>query len=127
MRLGRRLVRDTGPGRATRELVLERDEFSCAACGDYVVFDRFSIHHRRNRGSGGSSLPEINAPSNLLTVCGSGTTGCHGRIGDRPMLACDMVWSVPLNSVQAPAQVPVHHAVFGLVLLDDDGGWEYAS
>lgn len=32
-----------------------------------------SIHHRMDRSIGGT-----NAMSNLITLCGSGTTGCHG-------------------------------------------------
>jgi hypothetical protein len=40
----------------------------------------FNLHHRRPRGMGGSKDPRINDPANLLALCGSGTTGCHGLI-----------------------------------------------
>lgn len=113
--------RDTGPDRTTRELVLERDEYRCVVCGIGIIGIRASIHHRRNRGSGGSSDPLINAPSNLLTVCGTGTTGCHGWIGASPAEALEAGYVVSLNSQEATADVPVLHAALGGVFLLDDG------
>lgn len=117
--------RGTGPVRTTRELVMERDDFCCVVCGRSIaVVPEWSIHHRRNRGSGGSSDPRINAPSNLLLVCGSGASLCHGDItnnADRER-ALTAGWVVSLNSKQDPADVPVLHAKYGLVLLDEAGG-----
>lgn len=115
--------KDTGPPVPTRELVLERDEYRCVVCGAVIFGQPWSVHHRRNRGSGGSSDPAINSPANLLLVCGTGTTGCHGWIGERPEEARDEGYAVSLNSRQDPASVPVHHAVHGLIYLTDDGGW----
>jgi hypothetical protein len=114
--------RDTGPDRSVRELVLERDEYRCAVCGIGILEIPFSVHHRRNRGSGGSSDPAINAPSNLLTVCGTGTTGCHGWIGSSPAEALEHGYAVSLNSREATTDVPVVHVVFGasVYLLDDE-------
>lgn len=116
--------RNTGPDRSTRELVWTRDEGRCVLCGEGVYERPHSIHHRRNRGSGGSSDPRRNAPSNLLLVCGTGTTGCHGWIGQSPEEARDAGWVVSLNSIEDPAQVPVIHAVFGAsVFLADEEPW----
>lgn len=64
----------------TRVRVLERDGWACWWCRTSVEADGYSIHHRRPRGMGGSRLTDTNQPQNLLTLCGSGTTGCHGRV-----------------------------------------------
>jgi hypothetical protein len=39
-----------------------------------------NIHHRKPRQMGGSRMAWLNEPENLLMLCGSGTTGCHGWI-----------------------------------------------
>lgn len=119
--------RDTGPDRTTRDLVKLREDWRCAVCGRVLIdFPDTSIHHRRNRGSGGSSDPGINRPCNLLFVCGSGTTLCHGDLTDNAQrrVALGAGWVVSLNGNQDPAQVPVMHALYGRVLLLDDGGVE---
>lgn len=121
----RRRYRDTGPDRAIRELVLERDIWCCTVCGRHLGESGANLHHRRNRGSGGSCDPAINTPSNLLTVCGSGTTGCHGWIGDQPAEARDLGYVISLNSTQRPAEVPVHHALYGVVFLTDGDSWTH--
>lgn len=61
-----------------RLVVLTRAFFLCERCGKRV--DQSSIHHRTPRGMGGTRKKEINEPQNLLLLCGSGTTGCHGWI-----------------------------------------------
>ncbi len=68
--------RDTGPSVEVRELVAARDGGRCLVCGG----PGSNVHHRRNRGAGGSKHLWINSPANLMTVCGSGTTGDHGMI-----------------------------------------------
>lgn len=62
-------------------------------------------------------------PSNLLLVCGSGTTLCHGEITNNVnrARALDAGWVVWLNAKIEPAAVPVTHALYGRVFLADDG------
>jgi len=55
-----------------RALVHMRSDRICEVCGTRQAVN---VHHRKNRSQGGTW-----AASNLLDVCGSGTTGCHGRI-----------------------------------------------
>jgi hypothetical protein len=65
----------------------------------------FSMHHRHPRRMGGSSRPELNTPANLLLLCGSGTTGCHGRVeGNRTRAYKD---GLILHDGADPAGVPV--------------------
>lgn len=64
----------------TRATVLRRDGYRCLRCFESVMFTTGSIHHRKPRGMGGSRDPRINDLRNLVTLCGSGTTGCHGHI-----------------------------------------------
>lgn len=119
--------RATGPAQSTRDLVGERDGYRCVVCGRPCPSgsDR-SIHHRRNRGTGGSRNPRINLPSNLLLVCGSGTTLCHGEITNNANRAKALAagWVVSLNAKVEPAAVPVVHALYGRVFLADDGSIE---
>jgi 5-methylcytosine-specific restriction enzyme A len=115
--------KDTGPDRGTRELVYERDDYSCAWCGITILNRQYSLQHRRSRGDGGSSDPRINAPSNLITLCGSATSpgGCHLKCKQQYTEAEALGFVVSLNSAADPADVPVLHAMYGLVFLNDDG------
>lgn len=74
------MSRATGPTQATRALVLTRDAHACQWCGRQVYEGGYSIHHRRPRGMGGSRRRDANSPANLVVLCGSGTTGCHGLV-----------------------------------------------
>jgi hypothetical protein len=60
--------------------ILSRANFSCEYCGKYdtTANGMWSVHHRKPRGMGGSKSSEANSPMNLLLLCGSGVTGCHG-------------------------------------------------
>lgn len=72
------------------------------------------------KGMGGDKRPETQLPSNLLLLCGSGTTGCHGQVHGNPGWAFDMGLLVRQNAI--PAEVPVRLRA-GLVLLDDEGNY----
>jgi hypothetical protein len=91
--------------RGARRLVLLRDGHWCQMCGRSVVDEPSSIHHRRNKGMGGSAVLE--RASVLILACGTGTTGCHGWIGREPGHAEEIGWLVrKLNGVD-PATVPI--------------------
>lgn len=124
--------RDTGPSKTTVALVLARDGEACARCGRGVdLSDRgwgWSIHHRCPRGMGGSkAVPWINLAANLVTLCGSGTAGCHGHIEKHREQAYADGWLVSRLRLPKPDEVRIQHARHGLVLLDNFGGvsaWE---
>lgn len=126
-------ARDTGPSPATRHLVAERADWCCELCGR-CLHDGFawahphSFHHRQPRGMGGSTRSDLNGPANLLLVCGTGTTGCHGSIEKNRDIAYENGWLVrrPLN----PAEVTV--IVAGVdpivpVLLTIEGTYQEAA
>jgi hypothetical protein len=117
----------TGVTTLTRRLVLERDGASCVSCGRPVDVSagRYSLHHRVARGMGGSKAPWINLPANLLTLCGSGTTACHGwtEFGNRQQ-AYEWGYLIRRGSgtaLQLPESVKVLTHT-GWVLFDNDGG-----
>lgn len=120
-------TRDTGPTPTTRGVVWTRAGGRCEVCaGPVTGLIGFSLHHRHPRRMGGSRRPELNTPANLLLVCGSGTTGCHGRIEANRERAYEDGHLIPAGLI--PADVPVmladpnHPSHWPrLVWLHDDG------
>jgi 5-methylcytosine-specific restriction protein A len=113
---GRRRARDTGPGRATREAVLERDGYACVMCGKGP--HGLQVHHRKPRRMGGRSESGINAPSNLVTLCEAD----HAWAESRRAEALEM--GLLLHEADDPAKVPVLHHEHGPIRLDNKGGWK---
>lgn len=118
---------DTGPDTNTRDLVKQRDDWTCACCENPISgisgID-YSIQHRVARGDGGTSDPATNSPANLILLCGSATTGCHSLAESRDSAMHRLGFR--LEHWQKPAETPVAHALHGWVLLTDDGSWEPA-
>jgi len=109
----------------TRTLVLERDGYACVCCAHSIIGQRYSLQHRVRRGMGGSRLPWIDQPQNLLTILGSGTTLCHGRIEGRGQADKARGLWVPANPEIDPRFIPVDVVTeFGKarVWLTPDGG-----
>lgn len=65
----------TDPTPAMKAAVRRRDLFACARCGTNVAERPSSVHHRVRRSQGGRHVME-----NLVTLCGTGTTNCHGWV-----------------------------------------------
>lgn len=90
----------------------EIDDFVCCEiCGKPFVNN---AHHRRGQGQGGRDVL-----SNLLMLCGSGTTGCHGLVTANPAMAYRNGWSIE-GTTAIPGQVPVRR-LGEKVWLDDSG------
>lgn len=66
----------------TKILVDIRDARICARCRRGCSHD-FSRQHRIAGGMGGRS-ERTNQPSNIVTLCGSATTGCHQWVESHP-------------------------------------------
>lgn len=99
-----------------------RDEYACVRCGRSLEVTSGSRHHRRRRAVGGHRV------SNLVLLCGSGTTSCHGFVHANPAEAQASGWIVRANGrpTPDPAAFPVKKWTgpeFGLqwCRLDDDG------
>ena len=93
-----------------RQELETRAGFQCEICGRW---NADNAHHRKNRSQGGR-----NELSNLMLLCGSGTTGCHGFVTEHPSTAAHHGWRV--KSFQTPSDVAV--SVRGRwVRLCDDG------
>lgn len=102
---------------AARVIVRQRDGHRCQICGGSVVDQPSSIHHRRRRGMGGSALLE--RPSNLVRLCGTATTGCHGFVESERSLAIRRGWL--LGYLDDPEATPLL-CFDGWHTLDDLGG-----
>lgn len=108
--------RNTGPDVATIGTVLARDGYRCVRCGYTVHWPCCaSIHHRKPRGMGGGEAD--NTPANLILLCGTGTTGCHGQVESRRAEALESGWLV--SRYADPASVAV--------LVDHGSRWVYLS
>ena len=96
-----------------------RDEYACVRCGHSLAVSSGSRHHRQRRAVGGHHV------ANLVLLCGSGSTLCHGWVHANPAAARAAGWIVA-TWVKDPGDVPVQKWTgqeFGLqwCRLDDDG------
>ena len=113
----------TGVAPKTREAVYERDGHRCIRCG---APSPLTLQHRRARGMGGSSDPSTNGTANLIVLCGSGTSGCHGWVESHPTEANLAGWRVAQRC--DPENIPVLYELEGIsYLLDAAGCRSYAS
>lgn len=107
-------LRLTGAALTRRNEAIDRRERQrCAWCG-VVIWNNGSRHHRKFKSRGGGD--EV---SNGVLVCGSGTTGCHGKIHADPARAAEFGFAV--HAHEEPREVAIYHAIYGLVYLDDEG------
>ena len=88
--------------RDTRLAVLERDNYSCRRCGVHMSVRGYSIHHRKGR-----HCTESDSLANLVTLCGSGTTGCHLWAHANPADAYATGWLVRRLTAEDPEDVPL--------------------
>lgn len=102
----------------TRQTVIGRAQQRCESCGSASQYLGWSVHHRKPRGMGGTSLVSSASPANLLLLCGSGTTGCHGWFENHRTEAKVQGILVPRHA--EPTKVPVYYRS-RWVLLTDDG------
>lgn len=88
---------------ALRRAVYVRDRGCCQRCGRACLTESHSIQHRRPRQMGGDAGAHTMA--NLVLLCGSATTGCHGHVESYRIQAYADGWLVRRHD--DPAAVPV--------------------
>ncbi|HWV47230.1 MAG TPA: hypothetical protein VN039_14605, partial [Nitrospira sp.] len=92
----------TGFSREVRQLVCDRANADYDS--DYIVCEvmvrcqgrataQYDLHHRRNRGSGGSKRLDTNLAGNCLAAC----RDCHNFITTHPELGLRNGWLVRQN------------------------------
>ena len=118
----------SGPTRKTRMQALKRDDGRCVRCGEIVAdpdsgapLIDWSLQHRRARGMGGSKDPVTNSLENLITLCGSATTGCHGDVETNRESGRRFGYAVP--QWRDPGVMPVQHWRLGWAWPTPDGVW----
>lgn len=111
----------TNPTRETHRLTARRDHYRCLRCGNELdhIWSGHSLHHRHMRSH---PFPGLHSPANLIHLCGSGTTGCHGWVHNHPETAMEYGWIVSMGE-DHPETVPVWDAHRGWLLLDNQGGY----
>ena len=91
------------PGKL-RRLIHERDGGRCQRCTRIIGSGPRSLHHRRPRGMGGSRY--ANTAANLILLCGSGVTGCHGWVESNRFRAKQLRFLIPQG--HDPARTPLY-------------------
>ncbi|MFI6681904.1 hypothetical protein [Kribbella sp. NPDC050470] len=104
---------------AARRIVRRRDDDHCQMCGKPLWDGDKSVHHRLNRGRGGSALLE--RASILITACGDGVRGCHGLVTQNPAWAESIGWLLPRNNPDIDPEQERILTIHGWVLLTDSG------
>jgi hypothetical protein len=87
----------------TRFEVFARANYLCEKCLDAPIAG-VSVHHRRPRMMGGSRNELLHQPANLILLCGSGTTGCHGWVESNRDKAREQGYLI--QKVESAEQVP---------------------
>lgn len=119
-RPGLAAAKPTGPSREVRDLVVQRDRGRCAWCSTYADGPAgYSLQHRLPRGAGGTNVDAVNSPANLIVMCGSGTTGCHGLAEHHPGWARLCGYKIPRGADTEPARIPVWRCGRWVLLADD--------
>jgi len=95
------------PNRVSDEVrftVLGRGNYRCERCHEDFLYSGVSVHHRRPRMMGGSKNELLHLPANLIALCGSGTTGCHGWVESNRTKAREM--GLLIQKVESAEDIP---------------------
>jgi len=110
----------TGATDEVRQQIFLRANFSCERCSETRFTFGTSIHHRKPRGMGGTKKQEINDPTNLIFLCGTGTTGCHGWIESNRKIAFEK--GLLVRQTENPSDIPFQDSFGNMWKLSSDFG-----
>lgn len=105
------------------ELVNQRDGGRCQMCAQLVDTLPYggSHHHRKARGMGWPKRnTSLDTLSNVITLCGHGTAGCHGHVEHHRQWAIEHGWLISKMSREDPSQIPVK-THWGWAVYTNDG------
>ena len=98
-----------------RAAVLQRCEGLCERCARWLANIPADLHHRRPRGMGGTSDPDIHQPANMLALC----RVCHRWVEDNRTVALEQGWLISQHDTRPPYEIPVYvHGGWYLVNLE---------
>lgn len=93
----------------------DRDGANCLRCGMDLWGQQASKHHRKKR-----RFPDADRVENIVILCGTGTTGCHGWCHSHDREARATGWVV--SSWDKPAERPLITLDQRMIMLTEDGG-----
>lgn len=105
------MVRATAIPSRSRQLVKARDRWRCARCRKFLN-EGGECHHRRSKSVRDAVT---HSPCNLIYLCGADHRWVHAN----PLLAKAEGFIVSRHS--DPRKEPLQHALWGLVLLTEQG------
>lgn len=103
-----------------REMVIERSEYSCDRCAKPLIGRPYSLQHRRARGRGGRK--DAHTAANLIVLCGSATTGCHGRVENQERAEAYRYRFAIRGEVEIPEETPIFRHMNSWV-IPGEGLW----
>ena len=103
----------------TRFTILARGHYKCERCRQDFLGKPISIHHRRPRMMGGSKNLELHKPANLIALCGSGTSGCHGWVESHRLEA--RTFGYLIQKIESAEEIPFKDFNGDWWLIDNNG------
>lgn len=94
--------RDTGFPPEVREIIVDRARGLCEINRPGCSLIVTDLHHRVNRGAGGSRRDDINRPAACLALCRT----CHRWVTEHPRASYEQGWSIRKLDPRSPAEVP---------------------
>jgi hypothetical protein len=107
----------TGLSTKVRRQVADRDRGTCLRCGARGT----NVQHRIGRGMGGTSRSDVSELAALVTLCGSGTTGCHGHITTHPEESYATGWAIRRSDATPASEIPLTDLHGSRFFLTEEG------